>query len=371
MSIPSKYGELFTRLTEYIKAREAGKPVIVALEEAGRVTAPFHHIGRLGGGRFGKTYIKSVPYFNAGLQVLGQAIETAGTPQGRNRMLFVGLAVSVASVVGLAMIISAGSEDQKREYADIDPSELIKYIWYPLPGGKGLGKIRVPDLLNVLGTTVNMGIADNALNADYSIQEYLNAVTAWLPPQINPTEPVKAFWSLLPQLVKPAALTSAGVRDFPNIMPLESQSLRNKLPEFRYNEQTSWVAKKLGETFGMSPIKIDYLIAGYGGRSTQYIIGKPGAFDLSKQLVKEYYVKGGRKFQKYYELNDTNKQKYNALINQTKKYKLGEMTTILKEKAKLSAITNLITAFDEVDIEKYPEQSEKIRNAILKQIDQL
>jgi len=46
LAIPSQWSEVMTRATEYIKARESGKSQIVALEEAGRVTAPFHHVGR-------------------------------------------------------------------------------------------------------------------------------------------------------------------------------------------------------------------------------------------------------------------------------------------------------------------------------------
>ena len=46
LSIPSKYSEIMTRATEYVKARKSGKSQVVALEDAGRVTAPFHHVGK-------------------------------------------------------------------------------------------------------------------------------------------------------------------------------------------------------------------------------------------------------------------------------------------------------------------------------------
>jgi hypothetical protein len=203
------------------------------------------------------------------------------------------------------------------------------------------------------------------------LNEYLNAVTAWLPAQLNPTEPIKAFMSWIPQLIKPGVLTIAGVRDFPSIIPLESQSLQNREPEFRYNDQTSWLAKKLGATFGMSPIKIDYLIAGYGGRSTQYVIGKPGAFDLSKQLTKDYYVKSGRKFQQYYDLKEKNDQAYEAYKNGRTEYKLGERSAILKEREKLAGITELLELYNDIDETKKPEQAKNLRDKILKQIDKL
>ncbi len=79
LSLPSSFTETMTRGTEYIMARKAGKEQQQALEEAGRVSAPFHHTGRLGRGLFGnnsdvgKTYVRSVPYFGSSLQVLRQS----------------------------------------------------------------------------------------------------------------------------------------------------------------------------------------------------------------------------------------------------------------------------------------------------------
>jgi hypothetical protein len=117
-----------TRATEYIKARESGKDQIVALEEAGRVTAPFHHIGRFGGGKTGQVYIKSIPFFNPAIQVLAQAAETLETPEGRMRYGLVALAVTAASIASVGLIYSNGSDEQKDLYADIHPDELNKYI---------------------------------------------------------------------------------------------------------------------------------------------------------------------------------------------------------------------------------------------------
>jgi hypothetical protein len=117
-----------TRATEYIKAREAGKSQIVALEEAGRVTAPFHHIGRFGGGKVGQVYIKSIPFFNPAIQVLAQVAETLETPGGRARYLFTALAITAASIASVGLLYSRGTDEQKDLFADIHPDELNKYI---------------------------------------------------------------------------------------------------------------------------------------------------------------------------------------------------------------------------------------------------
>lgn len=378
LAIPSQWSEIATRATEYIKAREAGKTQVVALEEAGRVTAPFHHIGRWGGGKVGQTYIKSIPFFNPSIQVLAQAAETLETPEGRRQYAFVSLAVVAASIAGLGMIMAYGSDDQKREFADKQPDELNKYIWYPLPGGKGLGKIRVPDQMEVIATIINMVWADKALQANYTAGEYLAAGVSWLPQQFSPELtkvdglgylPVKAFMGWVPQIIKPGFLTLAGVKDFPKIMPIESQTVQNRAPEFRYTETTSPVAKWLGSVLKMSPIKIDYLVTGYAGRATGFLTGKPGIYNPTSQLSSQYYFTSGRKLQKFYDIKEKNDQDYEAYKKGRKDYALGERTAILKLRAKLKIIESTIGLYKDVD--ENSDKAKKYREKILSLIDEL
>jgi len=365
---PSQYSEIMTRATEFAKAKMNGKTDLVALEEAGRVTAPFHHIGRLGGGKFGQVYLKSIPYANASLEVLAQAIETAKNSKGRQRMLFVLLAISAASIAGFQLILSAGTDEQKRQYVDLDPAESNKYIWYPLPGGKGLGKLRVPDIFNMPGTLINMKRADNQLDADYAAKEYLSAVTSWLPQQINPTNFTKWWMSILPQAIKPITLTTLGMKDWPEVIPIESSSVKYREPELRYNDQTSFVARWIGASFKVSPMKVDFLLSGIFGRASQYIIGKPGAFDLSRQLKKDYYPENGRKFRKFYDVMEENNQQYESIKNQRKDYSYEERVEILRTKSKIETISNLMQSYRRVKDEKV---SQNLINLIIKNINKL
>lgn len=370
-ALPAKWSEIMTRATEYIKSRESGKSQIVALEEAGRVTAPFHHIGRFGGGRVGRTYIKSIPFFNPGIQVLAQAIETLETPKGRARYAFVSLAVVAASIGGLALILSKGTDEQKDLFADINPDELNKYIWLPDPDGKDLIKIRVPDQMNVFATLINMMIADKKLNANYTAGEYLNAGMSWLPQQIDISQPTRALLSWIPQIIKPGVLTIAGVKDFPKIMPLESQMQQSKSPGLRATESTSPVAKWLGKTFNLSPIKIDYLLTGYAGRATGFLTGKPGIYNPFKSMQRQYYFSSGRKVQQFYDMKEKNDQDYYDYKHKLKEFKLGERTEIIKQRSKLNAVSDLIGQYRDVDTDKSPEKAEKLRNRILDKINEL
>lgn len=370
-AIPAKYSEIATRATEYVSARQSGKTPIVALEEAGRVTAPFHHIGRWGGGRIGQVYIKSIPFFNPAIQVLSQAAETLETKEGRQRYAFVTLAVTAASIAGVVAIMASGTDEQKQLYADLNPDELNKYIWYPNPNGKSLIKIRVPDQMAVFGTLINMAWSDKVFNSHYTAGEYFNAGMSWLPQQIDISSPTRMFMAWIPQLIKPGALTLAGVKDWPKIMPLESQMLQNRAPEYRYNEATSPVAKWLGKQFKLSPIKIDYLLTGYLGRAIGFLTGKPGIYNSFKSLSREYYFTSGRKIQTFYELKEKNDQDYEAWRNGREDFKLGERTAILKEKAKLKVINDLIGLYRDIDPDKQPEKAENLRTKILKKIDEL
>jgi hypothetical protein len=371
LALPSQWSEIMTRATEYIKAREAGKTQIVAMEEAGRVTAPFHHIGRWGGGRTGQSIIKSIPFFNPAIQVLAQTAETLETPEGRKRYAFVALAVTAASIGALGVIMAYGTDDQKNLYADINPDELNKYIWLPNPDGKSLIKLRVPDQMAVIATLVNMIWADKTLKANYTAGEYLNAGMSWLPAQVDVSQPIKMFLAWIPQIIKPGILTAAGVKDFPKIIPLESQTLQNRAPEYRYNAATSPVAKWLGEKIGLSPIKIDYLLTGYAGRATGFITGKPGIYNPLKSLRRDYYFTSGRRIQSFYDMKEKNDQEYEAYKSGRKEYKLGERTAIIKLRAKLKAVESAISIYRDVDEEKQPEKAERLQRKILELIDEL
>lgn len=369
LAIPSKYSEIATRATEYIKSREKGNSAVVAMEEAGRVTAPFHHIGKLGG-KFGQVWAKAIPFFNPGIQVLAQTAETLETPKGRQRFAWTVFALTAASISAMIGLLLFGSDDQKKEFQDKQPDELGGYIWFPLAGGVGLGKVRVPNQMAVFATIINMAIADKAFSAKYTGYEYLNAGTNWVPQQFDITNPERMFFGWLPQLIKPGALTLAGVKDFPAIMPLESQSQMNKSPGLRTNETTSIVAEQLGKMFNISPIKIDYLVTGYLGRASGFAMGKPGIYNPLSSLSSQYYFQSGRKLQMYYDLKEKNDQEYYDLMHGLKNIKPTEVLEILDQKQKLKIITDLMSAYKEVNLQD-TESAKKIRNAIINEINKI
>ena len=53
---------------------------------------------------------------------------------------------------------------------------------------------------------------------------------------------------------------------------IESQSMQNKKPSERYDEDTSFIAKGLGKVTGLSPAKLDYLMDSYSGVFGDFIL---------------------------------------------------------------------------------------------------
>lgn len=131
LSIPGKYSEIMSRMTEYIRSRKAGNPWLVAMEDSARVTTPFTHMGRWGGGTWMKTLIKSIPFFNPNIQGLDQFVRTASQKDTQKRLLFVMALTAAASAAGLAAIMGNGSDEQKDQYKDLEGKSLTSYIWFP------------------------------------------------------------------------------------------------------------------------------------------------------------------------------------------------------------------------------------------------
>ena len=158
------------------------------------------------------------------------------------------------------------------------------------------------------------------------------------------------------------------MKDWPEVIPIESSSVKYREPELRYNDQTSFVARWIGASFKVSPMKVDFLLSGIFGRASQYIIGKPGAFDLSRQLKKDYYPENGRKFRKFYDVMEENNQQYESIKNQRKDYSYEERVEILRTKSKIETISNLMQSYRRVKDEKV---SQNLINLIIKNINKL
>lgn len=368
LSFPAKISEILTRATEYIKARKAGKHQFVALEEAGRVSAPFHHIGRWGGGTVGQSWVKSIPYFNSSFQVLGQFAKTLEDPETRERAFFVIGVITAAYIAGMLANYAFGSKEQKDAYEGLQPQELSSYIFFPLPNGKGLFRARVPEQFAIIGVVMNMIIGNFLSKSGYQAKEFIDAGTAWVPDQINVTDPARMFMSWWPHIIRPVADVLTNTRTYPKVLPIETQADKNLEAQFRKNENTSAFASWLGERLKISPKMVDHLIQGYMGRTSKFITGGK----IHNPVVREVYFTASRQLNNYYEMKEKNDQLVNSYRNKRREFSLEEKQRMMREYKILLPIEKALEIYRKM--EKSNQNDPRLADArrrILDMIDSL
>lgn len=380
LSVPSKYSEIFNRATEYIKARKSGKSSLVALEEAGRVSAPFHHLGSWGSGKGADIMhflIRSVPFLNPGIQVLAQMEERITTKDGALRYLIVVSAVTAAMVASFDRILKKATKEQKQQYRDLEPELLARYIYLPDSSGKGLNRIRVPENLTIFGAVINMALSDRFMNEgiDYTAGDFVDAGLAWVPDQFDVTNLGRAAISWMPQVFKPGVMVAFGIKDFPRVSPIEPMSTQTLPVEFRELENTSKMAKWLSKHFGLakwanlSPAKIDFLITGYFGRASGFVTGKPGAYDIWATTKQDYFFKSGRTINDYYKIKTEASQENSAYNRKFKDLTGAQKNALDKTRGEVKRVDKLISEYNELDLEKDLQRAEELRNRIFEGIE--
>jgi hypothetical protein len=374
----STKSEVLTRSYEYIQSRKMGESQVASFERAGRVTASFHHIGSLGG-RGKQNWLKSIPFANAGLQVLHQAYNSiTENKKTRERYAFVLASIMAAQASSLGALIAFGSDDDKRRYKGLTAEELSKYLYLPKIGG-GFIKIRLSETLAMPGTVLNMIIADSFLKTNYSIKDYYTAITSPIPRQFNiPSIFFKEGFkewsiSLIPQFPKTIALTELNYKDYPSLIPLVGQKLARLEPSEQYTESTSLIAIKLGKIIDKSPIKIDALLTGIFGRSIGYATMKPSAYNFASPLIAKEYFYSTRQLQKYFDIKEENDIKYNTYRKSLEKRNKNrdEYIKIKNINQRVKSVTNELEVYNEIDEIKYPVRAENQRKKIFSLIDKL
>ncbi|MEJ7644270.1 MAG: DEAD/DEAH box helicase family protein [Chryseolinea sp.] len=375
LGTPGNATEIMTRGTEYILARKAGKSQQVAQEEAGRVSAPFHHMGRFGGG-VGRSYVRSVPYFNASLQVLKQTKVTLNTREGKVRYAFAALSMAAMAAGSTLYMMSGDDEDDERVQLlkSLPPDNLTKYLYFPNPfSKKKLMQIRVPENLSWLAGMVNMMVLEGAGATKYDWTEYGEASFSFLPTQVNPFNPTQMLFSYLPQGIKPTVEQLTGVKIYPSVRPIETQGDLSNIPELRYNKYNSPGAIALGELAGWSPKRIDSFLEGTFGRSIKYLTGKPGAYGVSTIFERDLYLEASRQIQNYFEVKKRVAQQMKAHTEERKVYSPEELDKMYRQEDLVFEIEGALEAYGEIDPDDVTQEgiATSIRNDIFKRAMEL
>jgi hypothetical protein len=375
LSLPGNATEIMTRGTEYIMARKAGKSQAVALEEAGRVSAPFHHVGRhqYGTGHRATPYVRSVAYFNSALQVFKQTKDSLHTPTGRKRYAFTALSLMAASVGSVLYILGQDDDDERKQLIkSLPPDAMTKYLFLPNPySTKKLIQIRIPEQVGFMAGVMNMMLVEGADQTDYKWTEYGEASMAFLPTQVNPFGGYQMLFSYLPQGIKPGIETTFGMKTYPGVRPIETQADKNLPPELRYNQFTSPAAIHLGEVMGWSPKKIDHFLEGTFGRSVKYVTGKSGAYGVGNIFNRELYFQSSRQVQLYYETKEINDQRLKAYFDGEKEYTDEEVNKMQEVDNLVYEIEGMMQYYKDASDNNDAAQTIYTRNMIFKKIRDL
>ena len=283
--------ETAPRLAEFMRTYDKTKDAKKAILAAEEITVNFNRSGS-----FGKSVDQVIPYFNASVQGLNKLVTTLKDENG-NRRAFIAKVISSAVITTLLQVafMHIGGDDGEEEYAKLSSYKKNNFYNFYIGDGKFIS-ISKPKELGLMASfmerTVEITTNEDA-DAKHEIEEY----SAY------------AFDMLIPPLLDEAIVfgTIADIRaneDYKGT-PIVSSYYESLLPEDQYNEKTSYLARILGDWFGYSPMKIDYIInsnLGVIGTLNQAFFSPEG--DLTGGIKNKFYTDNAYStdtFNKFYE----------------------------------------------------------------------
>jgi hypothetical protein len=198
-----------------------------------------------------------IPFFNAqivGLDVLYKALTGKATMQEKLR---VKEKLIKRGIVMAGMTLAyAGMMDDDEAYENATPQQRLSNWFVKLPGIAEPLRVPIPFEIGFMFKALPEALYHMAGNDPKSKQavEGLSSLAK------NSVPGLSSYY--LPQAIKPA-LEVALNRSIFTGQPIVSDKLARMTPEMQFDEKTTGLAKFLGETVGVSPKQVDYLINGY------------------------------------------------------------------------------------------------------------
>ena len=196
-----------------------------------------------------------VPFMNAqiqGLNVIYQAF-TGKMPFSEKLKVKQKLFQRAAMMVGFTMLYASMMQDDEA-YQNANDDEKYKNWFVPNPFGEEPIRVPIPFEIGFLFKSVPEALV-NTMWGDAKARDVMSALgkQAWESVPIS-----------MPQGIKPALETAINY-SFYTGRPIESERLQRYEPGERYTDRTSELAKLVGGSLNISPVKIEYLIRGYTG----------------------------------------------------------------------------------------------------------
>lgn len=239
----SNVAEEGTRVGEFRRALKQGKTEKEAALDSREITLDFSR-----GGKNAKDINKVVAFFNAEVQGLDKMITSF---KDRPVATFLkGLAYTTLP----AILLRGLQDEEKLEKVPQWEKDEFFIVFFgdtpiKIPKGQGLGQI--------FGT-----IPERAI--DYLRTNDFEAFDGLMQRLVTSYVPIDSTTSIFPNFFLPLIENSANYSFFRQ-QPIVSQSLQNRSPRYQYDENTSTIAKTIGNKLNVSPKKVDNLISGYFG----------------------------------------------------------------------------------------------------------
>lgn len=249
ISNANNFIERAPRLAEYIASREGGASIEEAMLDAARVTTNFS-----AGGDVTKFLNRNgATFLNASVQGLAQQVRNVREANAKGFKGWLGLAGKFILAGLPAVALNALLWDDDDEYEDL--SEYIKDNYY-IVGKYGDGQfIRIPKGRTVAVIQDAFEQIGNAITGDDEVdfENFAQLVINNLAPN-NPAD--NNLFSPITQTLRNKTWYGE------DLVP---QRLQDLPAEEQFDEGTDKFSKWLGETFNLSPYKINYLIDQYSG----------------------------------------------------------------------------------------------------------
>lgn len=269
-------GEEFTRLQQYLGTKEyylkqgmnAEDAAIMAANAAREASVNFARRGE-----WGSVLSSALLYLNAGIQGSRRLVrEFQDNPTGT--------AAKVASAILLPTAISTAynlSDEKTRAiYEDISEYEKENNLIIIPPGAQKdadgkweVIKIPLPPGIGSMASIPRKVIESYVLERPIDGKSMINDIVKSFSPVGTDFNSIMS--TLLPQAIKPAVQSVANYNFFTE-QPLVSPSLSRLSPELQYKDTTSGTAKKIGQTLGFSPIKVEEFMKDTFGRLGSYAL---------------------------------------------------------------------------------------------------
>lgn len=241
--------EMIPRLAEYIASRESGRSIEVSMLDAARVTTNF----KAGGAVTKWANRNGATFLNASVQGAMQQVRNIREAKANGVRGWVNLATKFA-IAGLpAILLNNFVWDDDEEYEDL--SNYVKQNYYIVGKTDNGTFIRIPKGRTVAVIQEGLNQMGNLVtgNDEVDLKSFIDLTINNLAPN-NPLD--NNIFSPITQVATNTAWYGG------DLLPTRLQDLP---AAEQYDESTDMFSRWIGETFNVSPYKVNYLLDQYSG----------------------------------------------------------------------------------------------------------